>query len=533
MVCPQATFHFMGRHNQSYGEINALSLSVADNASVILNSTNACISAIEADIAPTAAICVNIPNDLEEGGLYQLFSNSSLVDVSDRVVFTGVGAEGWTVKSAAGAVYLTDGKHVSTSEKTPYTWTGSSGGFFSQGENWHGKSAPAGNGKESLCFDGSWQTIVTNDIVNGADNKIFQVVNVKFLPSAAPYEVHGNRIKVSSSAFSTTDSSVVSQSRFPVVFYAPVYRDSGKMGIVTTDRGYIQFMGDLEAANANLYIKGDIRIGGNATFKGVCFRKFDTSSCSITVLDGGKCYAKGNPSLTATDSADTPDVTINVRNGGSFVVDDDWIIGNKVASLKYLVDGYFAVSNTFTTSVNAPFIGDGEVHLGGVLPTNATGRISFGGNISLGMGGDWHTLSNIDPDEILTLSVDSGVLTLVADSNWTYGDSDVGDSGSTVADRAIKVKENATLALAASEYTTTLCEPIHSDGKIVFEEGFKLAFAGRTRAEIGEWVTFAVSPLMDGEPSVHESYYIRTVENSDGTLAMQSRRRAGAVVVIR
>ncbi|MBO5940015.1 MAG: hypothetical protein J6R18_02320 [Kiritimatiellae bacterium] len=526
-VYPNATFYFKGRHNQGYSEMTISSLSLGDNATLTLDATNACISAVEADIDPTATIRVNIPAGVEGGKLYQLLSNSSLVDVSDRIAFTGEGAEGWGAKSVAGAVYLTDGKHVSTPE-TPYTWVGSQSGFFSNGQNWYGESAPTGTGDESLRFDGSLQTVVTNDI-----SATLEVSNIRFLPSAAPYEIHGNRITVKSPAFSTVDSSIVCESRFPVVFYAPVYRNNGKLGIVTTDRGYIQFMGDLAATNANLYVKGDIRIGGNATFKGICFRKFDTSSCSVTVLDGGKCYAKGNPSLTASDSADSPDATINVRSGGSFVVDDNWIVGDKVASLAYTVEGYFAVSNTFVTSRSAPFAGNGEVYFGGVSPTNRTGEISFDGNISLGMGGDWHTLSDIDSSKILTLSVKSGVLTLAADSDWTYGDRDIGDSDSTIADRAIKVGKGAVLKLAASDHTTTLCEPIYSDGSIVFEDGFKLSFAGRTRGEIGEWITFAVSPVIEGVPSVHESNYIRTVENPDGTVAMQSRRRAGSVVVIR
>ena len=552
-----ATFDLKGYFNHnSAGRLMTDRLTALAGATLVTDAKWSDISADDASIDPTAKILVNIPSDITAGRFYPVLAdaitNNTDKSYLGQVELIGEGAAGWTAKSLAGAIYLTDGNPTAHNYGTggqPYGWgwTGLSGGNFSDGGNWSGEtgltSSTANSVENSsartLFFGRAAQNVVTNDISDSSHDNGVAVCNMRFLSSAGPYEVYGNTITLCSQAYSNENAPIVSESSFPVVFYAPVRRTAGTFAInnVLSGSSYLQFMGEVKSSSAYLFEKGDVRFGGNAKFSGLFFGSAnDNNPDRVTVLDGGKVYISSYNYALRAASYGASSATVKVRRGGVFVCGGNWAVGNKT-KVSMDVDGYFAVSNTLYSMKNVPFSGTGTAYLGGVAPSNATVVAQFSGNLTLAMGGDWQAVSARCPDTPFTLAVKSGDLTLVAAANWSYGMPSGVASATAPADRAISVAEGATLTFVASDFTTTLCDPVMGTGTVVFAEGCRMAFGGELLASMnphdGGWTTFATAATITGTPGLSDMYQLRTVDNGDGTVSMQARLRLGTLFIVR
>lgn len=555
-VAEGATFRFIGCRGPSgssvisTGTLSALNLTLDADSTLVTEAGLTSVRASAFEIDPAAKITTVIPSNITAGRLYPIITLPDPSATFPSVTLTGEGAAGWEVRSAAGTLYLADGTQTVTyppsDSNVTNDWKGTVDGKFSTAGNWNLNTAPSSSTQGywtnpaavGLRFPGGTaQTVVTNDIADtdfGNGEHGLAVCGMQFLSSAAPYEVHGNLIRFCSQSYSTADSPIYSDSQFPVVFYAPVYRSGGKFGVVLHNGSYIQFMGEVHSSNADFYLRGDVRFGGEAKVKGIYFNSpFDGNPNRLTVLDGGKFYAHGNDGLLRTSASGA---TIDVRAGGSFAYDGQWIVGTK-PNLTYLVDGRFAVSNTLISLKTAPFSGAGTVYLGGVAPSNATAQAKFEGNMRLEMGGDWQVVCAANPDTPFTLAVKSGNLTLAAAANWAYGVPDGVTSATSAEDRAMMVSEKATLTFGASAFTTTLRDPVVADGHVAFAPGTKIMFGGALlqamRPRNCGWTTFATASTITGLPSLPLSFEMRQVENLDGTASLQARIRPGTVFLIR
>ena len=468
-----------------------------------------------------------------------------------QIVLEGAGAENWELRRAAGTAYLADGAQtVSYSPEGTVTndWMGVDGGLFSTDGNWSSGNRPTSSTQhiitqpDAVCLSfpgGTAQTVVTNDLSDASfnDTNGLAVCCMKFQASAGPYEVHGNPICLWSQAYSTDVSPLYSASAFPTVFYAPICRTSGKLGIVTggtTGYGYFSFMGPVWSSNADLYIRGDVRFGNEATFKGIYF--YDPIAQNpnrLTVLNGGRFYAKGNDSLLGQSGSAAG--IIDVRAGGSLVYDGKWIVNPK-PGLTYIVDGRFAVSNTFVSAKTAPFSGKGTVYLAGVESSTAAVQAKFDGELTLEMGGDWKCVCADNPNTIFPLHVISGNLTLKAASNWSYGLPEGVATSTDAADRAIVIDKGATLTIGASEHVTTLRDPIIGEGTLAFEPGARINVGGALYAaalpRVG-WATIATVGAISGTPTLPERCKMAVEDNGDGTVSLKVHFSPGLVVTFR
>ena len=548
-----ATFRFLRYRTKAgtmqLGYFTMSHLSLGDGSTFMMTAGQGVINAAAAEISPTARIVVEVPSALTAGKLYQLMTMGDGHDYSSQVSLTGEWAGAWNLVFAAGTLYLSDGNQTvtypSTDSNVTNDWTGAVDGWFSNAGNWHLGSAPTSSAQTSwldpdaTCLQfpgGTAQTVVTNDIADtdfGNDEKGLSVCWMQFLSSAGPYEIHGNMIQVCSQGYSSTAASIYSDTPFPVVFYAPLYRSSGKFGIVTHGNGYIQFMGEVRSSNADYYGCGDIRFGGDARFKGVYFTSPNNTAVRLTVLDGGKFYANGNDALLKTSGY--PYTFINVCDGGEFTYDGTWEPGN--LSCTYVVDGRFAVSNRLVSLKTAPFSGAGTVYLGGVVPSTSAAQATFEGDVTLEMGGDWNPVTTQNPNTPFTPAVLSGGLTLRAVKDWAYGLPDGVTTVSDCGERAIKIAKNSTLTLGASDFTTTFRDSIVGEGSLVFAPGARVALGGEllraANPKSGGWATLATVGAVSGEPAVPENYVVKTVNNGDGTISVQIRIKPGMVFVFR
>ena len=74
-------------------------------------------------------------------------------------------------------------------------------------------------------------------------------------------------------------------------------------------------------------------------------------------------------------------------------------------------------------------------------------------------------------------------------------------------------------------YTVSFADPIVGRGNLVIAEGSRVALAGDLLAGAkGGWSTFATVASFTSVPGVfQENYQLRTVDNGDGTVAVQAR----------
>lgn len=548
-VGPGATFDFKGCYDHAaIGSLKADRLTVGSGATVVVDAEWSQISAVETDIAEDVKIIANVSSDIAAGVFHPVLTDGGTNNLLDQVELAGEGVSGWAAKNVAGVLYLTDGNvAAATYDDKPYGWTGGVDGNFSGNGNWSGGTAPTSSNNDtpdssaarSLYFGMAAQNVITNDISDASFNNGFAACNMRFLPSAGPYEVYGNTITLYSKAFSNENSPIASESAFPVVFHAPVRRGgSGTFGMYLSGGSYVQFMGEVMSSGAYLFEKGDVRFGGKATFSGLYFGTPNAGNPDVvSVLDGGHMYiAQYNYALRASSYA-APSATLAVRSGGVFACGGNWAAG-RATKVNYVIDGNFSVSNTLYSMQNMPFSGNGAVYLGGVAPSNATVRAEFSGGIRLEMGGDWQAVSARCPNTPFTLAVKSGNLTLAAAKNWSYGIPSGVESATSAADRAITVADGATLTFGATGFTTTLRDPVCADGgAIVFENGCRMAFGGgllaSMRSRAGGWTTFATAASVTGMPALSDAYEFRVVDDGDGTVSVQARVRVGSVFVVR
>jgi hypothetical protein len=132
--------------------------------------------------------------------------------------------------------------------------------------------------------------------------------------------------------------------------------------------------------------------------------------------------------------------------------------------------------------------------------------------------------------------VQSGNLTLKAAANWSYGASTEDEMSGDAADRAIAIDEGATLTIGASDFVTTLCDPIVGEGTLVFETGSRIALGGLLRAAAmpdAGWASVATVGAVSGVPELPANCTMITEDNEDGTVSVKIRISPGTVVIIR
>ena len=170
------------------------------------------------------------------------------------------------------------------------------------------------------------------------------------------------------------------------------------------------------------------------------------------------------------------------------------------------------------------------MYFGGVSNTNVTRTLSFGGGITLAMGGDWNVVTAENPATPVKLKA-TGDMKLVAAADWTYGP----ETGvETAADWAMAVAADATLTIGKSDFAMRIAEPIVVEGEVAFEADAKLVPTGAlaASAEAG-WTPVVTAKAVTGEPTVSDRYRVRTVENDDGTVTLEAKERTGMMILLR
>ena len=519
-----------------YGDDRRSTLSVGElslgaDSTLALRARRSSILAKRVTADPTAKIEIDVSTAPLAAQAMPLLTDSGLADLSSSVELTGTHADEVEAKSVAGTLYLTDGTTPALTGDLPaHTWTGAAGGNWSDAANWYSNAVPVNSTTSAKCawlhFTGTRSTVVTNDLAGSQDNYRggAGVFGLHFDATCAPYEIHGNSIRLSPTSYSTESSAFYSVSKNPVVVYAPLWRQS-KFGIIVGGGSYAQFMGPVEASGSNndFYLRGDVRFGGAASAGGLLFyNPLDADNPDkLTILNGGSLYLSNNTIVnTFGESNKAPSASITVDAGGTFAVAAP-VFQPGSTTLRFTVDGYFAASNGVRFLRNASFNGTGTVYLAGVFNTNVTRQVTFGGGLTLAMGGDWNAVSTENPDTPVTLAA-TGDLTLVAAADWTYA-----------ADE-LSVAEGKCLTFGASDRVTSLVSPLQVDGAVAFAAGSKLALRGdlADAADLG-WTPVVTAASVSGSPTVGTRLRLRTVENSDGSVSLEAKARQGLFLLLK
>ena len=536
-----ATFRFDGYYGDDrQSSLKADALALGADSTLALRARRSSILARKVTVDPSAKIEIDVALTPASAQAMPVLADSGLADLSSSVTLTGAYAGEVTAKSVGGVLYLTDGTTPELKGDLPaHTWTGAAGGNWSEASNWYSNAVPVNSTTTAKAawphFCGTRNTVVTNDLTGS--QKDYRggagIFGLYFDDTCAPYEIHGNSIRLSPQGYSGENAAFYSKSKNPVVVYAPLWRAS-KFGIIVGSSSYAQFMGPVEASgnNGDFYLRGDVRFGGQTTSGGFVFwEPVDaTAPDKLTILGGGSLYVANNTIVnTLGEKNKAVSAEINVDEGGSFVVAAPVLQPGKTA-YTCRIDGYFAASNGVRFLKSSSFNGTGTVYFGGVSNTNVTRTLSFGGGITLAMGGDWNVVTAENPDTPVTLKA-TGDMRLVAAADWTYGP----ETGvETAADWAMAVAADATLTIGKSDFAMRIAEPVVVEGGVAFENGAKLVLTGALAALAeADWTPVVTAKAVTGEPLLAGRCRVRTVENDDGTVTLEAKERKGMLILVK
>ena len=515
--------------------VTADRVTLGPRAKLTLNATISTLYADGFTADETSEVVINCPVEMAAGGIKTRIKSKTLGQCP-KVTVAGPYAGGWTAKNVAGVIYLADGTTPELpAGSKPYTWSGAVDGKFSEPGNWFGGAAPsttAASGNE-LVFAGIRNTVITNDMTSGSADSL-SVYNLQFANGCGPVELHGNPLLFSPGGYGGVTSAVYDDSDFPVAIFCDLKRPNGKFGLHNVGNSALHVMGDLDAgtgSSANIYTRGDVRLGGTVTAGSVIYFPKGRSDNNLRILsDASLTLSRPDVVKQINQDESIGVATLTVEEGGSFTTEGDAYDPGR-AQLAHVVNGTATLTGGLSpTSRDQVFTGTGTLVCGASCPTtNAVARtVTLGGGLTFVPTGDWRTLTASNADRPLTIRVE-GDVTVAAGADWTYGAPGVA-TATAAEDRALVAAAGSTLTFAATDYVTKLADPVVSAGAVVFEEGAKVEPAGDLLD--ASWTTFMQAEDFVGLPTSVVEGKFRIVE-SDGCRLLQFKARSGFTVLIK
>ncbi len=516
--------------------VTAEKVALGPDAKLSLNSTISTLHADEFVADETSEVNINCPLEMTSGSIKPRIKSKTLGQ-HPQITVTGPYAAGWSAKNVAGVIYLADGTTPTLpAGSKPYTWSGAVSGNFSDGGNWFGGAAPSSTtaSTNEFVFNGIRNTVVTNDMTSGTSQWL-SIFNLQFANGCGPIEVHGNALALNPSGYGGATSAIYDESDWPVAIYCDLLRPNAKFGLHNAGSSTLHIMGDLNIGTgetANIYTRGDIRLGGTITAGSIIYFAKSASENDLRIISGGS-VTLSRPDVTkqANQSESIGVATLTVDEGGSFTTQGD-VYDPGRAQLTHVINGTVSLLGGLApTSRDQRFTGTGRLVCGASFPTtNASARVvTLGGGLTFVPTGDWQTLSASNLLNPLVLKVE-GELTIEANADWIYGASEVG-LGSVPENRALVAGAGSTLTVAATDYFTRFADPLVSEGTVIFEDGAKVEPAGNLYSTV--WKTFAQAKEFVGLPTPTSPNGKFRIVEGDGCRLLQFKGRGGCMLFIR
>ena len=233
---------------------------------------------------------------------------------------------------------------------------------------------------------------------------------------------------------------------------------------------------------------GDIRFGEKIIAARVDFgkRKDEYANRSpgsrLTVLDGGSIlYTNQHAAVSQAHTG------FRVEEGGELKFDNG--SGKAVFLWKTGCNAYHTVNGVMDINIpccgggSQSFCGEGELNMHSFVPSNDVSKISFGGNLSVNLPGQWPTVTANAPDCPLTFKV-YGTPVFRTEGDWEYGVFEEVANPIEAGKRAAEICKGATLTFDPNGGNVTFDDPLHGKGVIAVTNG-TLRIPGGVASSIG------------------------------------------------
>lgn len=519
-------------------ELAADRIVMSAGATLRIPADRMAVSASEGEIDNGTTIEVNLSTTPAAGTIKKVIDLAAGENRA-QTVLTGAASAGWSAKSLAGLVYLTDNTTAPvTGHDAEWYWTGETDCNMSEAGNWTTNAVPINGNGFKPRFTGSRNMEIVNDLSD------WSCFNLYFTSSCGPVSLSGNPLTLRPGGYGGETAAIYSASPFPVVVNLDLARN-GKFGVINVGTSHVQLNGEVvcgtqAATPADQYFvfKGSVQIGGSANAGAMLFfpHQSQGSTTKLTVLDGGVLTLEGGDATAAANESEqaTVNTPVWICSGGSIKVAECFNTGKCPLAMR--IDGTFDCAAIAQSATDITMMGSGEVLLGGACPSpkdsNIAKRvITAGGTLTLKMAGNWETISNEKANCPQVLNV-NGDVRIVSASDWRYGHDASTVTTTSAADRAITIADGAKLTFAGStQGTATLAELIVGPGTLDFESTANV-IPGGDLASANCWTTIADVGEIVNLPTMLE-YTYRVVDGGENGKLLQAKGKLGTIITIR
>ena len=197
-----------------------------------------------------------------------------------------------------------------------------------------------------------------------------------------------------------------------------------------------------------------------------------------------------------------------------------------------LVDGEFNLLCPLVGGTKMHFSGTGTLHVASTQTTNANATLVLGGGLRFTSDG-FRTVTAEGSANRISIVVEGAGATFAAERDWTYGPEPGLETTTVAADRALVIREGATLRIAAGAHKVMFADPIAGYGKMAFDPGAQIGLAGELFESCKTaWTPFATVLEVEGDPAV-AGCAVRAVPLGNGLTELQAKLQVGMRIILR
>ena len=534
----------------SNGTVCAEKVTLGANATLDILAGDSAVQLGSFEAAKGAAINVRVPANRAKYAypVATAVGDCDIAEIQSRVVLSGEGAANYSTRSDMGCIYMRSGNayEVPSTYQEANFWTGAVDGYTGTAGNWYTNGVPISSGDNTKVYFGGYDHLtITNNLTKIWKSWIFTA-------DCGPAVVRGDTVmSYSNATLDNSGSSFIALSPFPVVFEAPVRNRGYRISANAAGGSYIEFASNVYSQTEwNFFVMGHVRVSGSVDYpKGLFFGNAGTGArmTTLEVMPGGSVcvtshyeYVSGS---TVYHQLYDKLARFVVHEGGKVEFRScinpatglekakfGWT-GNGTR-IRNLVDGEFDIQCPLVGKTPMWFGGTGTLHVASTQTTNANATLVLGGGLRFTSDG-FRTVTAEGVTNAITIEVEGTGATFAADRDWIYGPEPGVETTTTAEDRALFIRNGATLRFAAGAHKVMFADPIAGYGKMAFDPGAQIGLAGELFESCKTaWTPFATVLEVEGYPAV-AGCAVRAVPLGNGLTELQAKLQVGMRIILR
>ena len=404
------------------------------------------LDAADAEIDPSATINIDMSGftaNQETLAKPLLMTTTGDAPELSQISFSNNSA--WEIKKVDNVIYAKATTPETSTNPSPWRWTGAISDDWSDGRNWAGNGASGPDGSTDVYFTlvGSGRNEISIPAGGASVNRISGGGrNETWYRNGEPYLFKGGDLTVNSTVSPAYNTGIYTCSKCPLIFDCKVIGTT--LGVI--GNSYVAFRGGMTANE--LKFMSEVRLGGNVSVGKVTSSGDSytgTRVTTLTVLPGG--------TLTTTQSASNGShLGLRILGGATATFAQTFAYSSATLPTSYQVDGRLEFSGDLKLDVPVVVCGTGRVDVAANSTGSGDGRITMKGGVTLSPV-TWSTVTNVSSDAgMMSWSVaDSQTAVLAPRGDIVYGPAAVNSPTTSASDRALRIGRRATLTVATDD----------------------------------------------------------------------------------